>query len=66
MVDTITKKVKNGSIVLFHNDTKNTPKALEQIIPTLKGEGYEFVLVEDLIYDDNYKLDHEGRQVKLP
>ncbi|MFZ2539146.1 MAG: polysaccharide deacetylase family protein [Oscillospiraceae bacterium] len=66
MVETVIKKVKNGSIILFHNDTKNTPQALEQIIPQLKGEGYEFVLVNDLIYQDNFRLDHEGRQVKLP
>ena len=66
MVETVTSKVKNGSILLFHNDTKNTPQALAQIIPLLKGEGYEFVLVEDLIYKDNFTLDHEGRQVKIP
>ncbi len=66
MVEAVTKKVRNGSIILFHNDTKNTPQALAQIIPQLKGEGYEFVLVSDLIYQDNFRLDHEGRQVKLP
>lgn len=64
MVETVVSKVKNGSIILFHNDTKNTPQALEQIIPELKGKGYEFVLVSDLIYKDNFTLDHEGRQSK--
>ncbi|MEG0693081.1 MAG: polysaccharide deacetylase family protein [Oscillospiraceae bacterium] len=64
MVQTVTSKVKNGSIILFHNDTKNTPQALAQIIPQLQGEGYEFVLVEDLIYKENFTLDHTGRQVK--
>lgn len=65
MVETVMKKVRNGSILLFHNDTKNTPETLAEIIPRLQAEGYEFVLVKDLIYTDNFKLDHEGRQSKL-
>lgn len=64
MAETVLKKVGNGSIILFHNDTKNTPEALLQIIPKLQSDGYEFVLVEDLILFDNYKLNHEGRQIK--
>ncbi len=64
IVKRITTKVKAGSILLFHNDTKNTPEALAQILPQLKQDGYEFVLVEDLIYKDNYTLDHAGKQIK--
>lgn len=64
MVQTILKKVRPGSILLFHNDTQNTPAALRQLLPELKGQGYEFVLVRELIYQDGYMLDHEGRQVK--
>lgn len=62
MAKTVLGKVGNGSIILFHNDTKNTPEALEIIIPTLKEKGYSFVLVEELIYKDSYTLDHTGRQ----
>lgn len=58
------KKVKNGSILLFHNDTKGTPEALEMLIPRLQGDGYRFMLVRDMIYADGYTLDHEGRQTK--
>lgn len=65
MVATILKKVKNGSILLFHNDTKNTPQALEIIIPRLQEEGYEFVKVSDLIYWDNYTIDSKGGQTRL-
>lgn len=63
IVNRITKKARNGSILLFHNDTEPTPKALELLIPRLLSDGYEFVLVEDLIAFENYTLDHEGRQV---
>ncbi len=64
MIDSLKKLVRPGSILLFHNDTENTPAALRRLIPELKGEGYEFVLIEDLVLKENYMLDHEGRQVK--
>ena len=35
----VVKKVKNGSIVLFHNQGLNTAKALPNIIKTLKNKG---------------------------
>ncbi len=63
MAATVREKVRPGSILLFHNDTENTPEALRQIIPELKGAGYEFVLVEELILKEGYTLDHEGRQM---
>jgi len=63
MIKRILKKVKPGGILLFHNDTKNTPQALETLIPKLQKEGYEFVLVEDLIIYDNYTIDYEGKQI---
>ena len=59
----ITSKVKNGSIVLFHNGTANTASALEKLLPLLKEKGFEFVPVSELIYQDNYHIDHEGKQI---
>ena len=61
----VTSKVKNGSIVLFHNDADHTPAALPQILKCLKDEGYEFVFIEDLIYKKNYEIKHDGTQCKL-
>lgn len=61
----VTGKVKNGSIVLFHNDAEHTPEALPQILKCLKDEGYEFVFVEDLIYKENYQIKHDGTQCKI-
>lgn len=60
----VTSKVKNGSIVLFHNDADHTPEALPNILKCLKEEGYEFVFIEDLIYKENYEIKHDGTQCK--
>ena len=57
------KHLGDGSIVLFHNDTKYTPDALETIIKGLKEKGYEIVPISELIHRDNYYMDHEGRQI---
>ena len=61
----VTSKVKNGSIVLFHNDAEHTPEALPNILKTLKEQGYEFVFIEDLIYKENYEIKHDGTQCKI-
>lgn len=66
----ITKRVlggaKNGSIVLFHNAALHTPEALPGIIEGLQGQGYELVKVSDMIYKNQYTMDHTGRQHPLP
>ena len=56
------KHLRNGSIILFHNDAKYTPAALEIIIKGLKEKGYEIVPISQLIHKDSYYMDHEGRQ----
>ena len=58
----ILKHVKPGSIILFHNDTKNTPKALPIVLKKLAQQGYSFVLIEDMIKYEDYKLDNAGMQ----
>lgn len=62
MEQRIMKRVKNGSIILLHNGAKHTAKALPQILNALKNEGYKFKTVSELIYKDNYKIDHTGMQ----
>ena len=62
MVKRVTAATENGSIILFHNDVKNTPDALREILRILSGEGYSFVTVEELIYWENYRIDSAGRQ----
>lgn len=58
----VVSKVKPGSIVLFHNAAKCTPQALPRILEALKKDGYEFVLISDLIYKEDYKIDNAGKQ----
>ena len=53
---------KNGSIILCHNNGLHTAEALPLIFSTLKNRGYEFVPISELIYKENYTLDHNGRQ----
>ena len=64
IVSRVTSKVKNGSIVLFHNDADHTPEALPIILEKLTADGYTFVKAADLIYYDNYTIDNAGMQIK--
>ncbi|MGL5085685.1 MAG: deacetylase, partial [Clostridium sp.] len=60
----IMKKVKPGSIMLFHNNAKYTPANLDRIIEKLQGDGYKFVPVGELIYNENYYINDQGEQIK--
>ena len=37
------KHLGNGSIILFHNDAKYTPKVLDTILKGIKEKGFEIV-----------------------
>lgn len=65
MVNRVTEKTKNGSIILLHNDTKYTVQALPVILERLKVQGFEFVTVSELIFKDKYYIDHLGTQHQL-
>ena len=56
--------MKNGSIVLFHNAAKNTPEALPLILQALKEQGYSAVPVTELIYKEDFEIDHTGMQCR--
>ena len=64
IVSRVVKGTQNGSILLFHNGVTNTAPALDKILTELESQGYSFVSVNDLIYKDNYTIDHTGRQIK--
>ena len=57
--------VKPGSIILCHNNGLHTAESLPLIFSTLKNRGYEFVPIGELIYKENYTIDHNGRQRKI-
>jgi polysaccharide deacetylase family sporulation protein PdaB len=65
MYNRVTSKVGNGSIVLFHNNAKYITEALPLILDHLLAEGFTIVPVSELIYKENYQLDHTGRQYPL-
>lgn len=56
------KNLGNGSIILLHNGAKYTRDALEETIIGLKKKGYGFAPVSELIYRENYYIDHAGKQ----
>lgn len=58
----VIKKVKPGSIILFHNNGKYTPTNLDKLIPELQSQGYEFVKVGDMIYKEGCEIDNDGVQ----
>lgn len=59
----VLKRIEPGSIILFHNAAKNTPAALPSVIEGLIQQGYTIVPVSQLIYRDNFTMDHTGRQI---
>lgn len=60
----VMKKVKPGSILLFHNNAKYTPDNLDRIINKLQLDGYNFIPIGELIYNENYYINEEGEQIK--
>lgn len=66
IVDTVCnhKHLGCGSIILCHNGAKYTAQALDTMITNLKAQGYVFVPISELIYREDYHMDHEGRQIK--
>lgn len=65
MLDRIIPQTKSGDILLFHNGTKHTAKSLDGILSALSEKGFSFLKVSDLIYTENYTIDHTGRQKLL-
>ena len=59
------KALGNGSIILCHNGAKYTKDALDTLITALQEKGYEFVPISQLIYRDNYHLNHEDDKLRI-
>ncbi|MFA7412314.1 MAG: deacetylase, partial [Tissierellaceae bacterium] len=64
VVDRVTRNVRNGSIVLFHNNAKYIEEYLPIVIERLQDAGYEIVPISELIYREDFMMDNTGRQIK--
>lgn len=65
VVDRVTRNVRNGSIVLFHNNAKYIKEYLPIVIERLQESGYEIVPISELIYKENFMMDNTGRQILI-
>ena len=55
-------KVKNGSIILMHNNADNVLPALVLVLTRLNQLGYKVTSVGELVYQNNYVIDKNGVQ----
>ena len=56
------KSVRSGSIILCHNNSDHIVDALPTLIDTLRGRGFEFVPVGELLLDGQCVVDNNGMQ----
>ncbi len=64
IVERVVKRVQSGSIILCHNNGLHTAEALPKIFEVLQSQGYEFVPISELIYQEGYTIDINGIQRK--
>lgn len=53
IIANVTANAKDGDIVLMHEPQANTRAAISQIIDSLRGQGFEFVTVDELFRRQN-------------
>ena len=58
----IKQSVKNGSIILFHNNSDHILEALPLVIDYLKSNNFKMVKMSELVYEENYHIDNNGLQ----
>ncbi len=51
IVQNVTSKAEENSIILMHDEYESTVTAAFQIIDELMEQGYEFVTVDELLFD---------------
>ena len=65
VVDRVTRNVKNGSIVLFHNNAKYISEYLPLVLERLTALDYEIVPISELIHLKDFEMNNSGRQIKI-
>lgn len=61
----VLSKVKNGSIILFHNNSDYILEALPIVLDRLILKGYKIVNIGSLVSFENYEINRAGVQKKL-
>lgn len=65
IIKRVINNINSGEILLFHNNSNNIVEILSEVISLLKEE-YQFVKIEDLIYNNNYQISSfTGLQSKI-
>ncbi|MFZ7120052.1 MAG: polysaccharide deacetylase family sporulation protein PdaB [Eubacteriaceae bacterium] len=62
IINRVVSNIRPGSIVLFHNNAEYVTQALPIVIKEIKEQGYKIIPISELIYKENYSIDHTGRQ----
>lgn len=58
----ILNNVKNGSIILCHNNSDHIVDALPMVLDRLNKKGFKVGSIGELVYKDNYTIDRTGLQ----
>ena len=64
IAERILSRVKNGSIILCHNNSDYILQALPLVLLGLKNKGYKSVKLNELVLREDYYIDNNGRQHK--
>ena len=62
ILNRILPKIKNGDIILMHTGTDYTAASLDQILDELSKK-HELATISELIYTENFTIDHSGCQI---
>ena len=62
ILERVKQYVKNGSIILCHNNSDHILEALPLMITYLKSQGYKMVTMSELVYEKDYIVDNNGLQ----
>ncbi len=62
--DRVMSKVKNGSIILMHNNSDNVLDGLKLTLDRLKVRGYNVTEVGKLVYKSDFTIARDGTQIK--
>ena len=60
----VVNNAKNGSIILCHNNSDHILEALPLILTALENKNLKAVRLDELVYQENYTIDHTGKQIK--